>query len=224
MRDRVLRRQFVVKAGVVAGTAVAVPAGKEGVAQTRSLGASRIGATASQSFIDTLHSDRPAPDRAEKMGLYGWLIGRWGMEALIHKDDGTTHEGRGEIHFGWVLEGRAIQDVWILPGVFYGTTLRVYDPGIDAWHVLWSDPLRQYYTRQIGRARGNDIVQEGNNDAGEAVRWSFTEITTDSFRWLGERSLDGGATWQLQAEFLARRVAVSSDDSQPRLVMQEEVR
>ena len=82
-----------------------------------------------------------------------------------------------------MLEGRAIQDVWILPGVFYGTTLRVYDPGIDAWHILWSDPVRQFYTRQIGRARGSDIVQLGKNDAGEAVRWSFTEITPDSFRW-----------------------------------------
>ena len=84
------------------------------------------------------------------------------MDAIVHGDDGTTAHGpRGEIHFGWVLEGRAIQDVWILPGVFYGTTLRVYDPGLDAWHILWSDPVKQYYTRQIGRARGHDIVQEG---------------------------------------------------------------
>lgn len=157
------------------------------------------------SFIDALHTDRPAPDRADEMGLYGWLIGRWEMDAVVYGDDGTKHQGRGEIHVGWVLEGRAIQDVWILPGIFYGTTLRVYDPGLDAWHILWSDPLKQFYTRQIGRARGNDIVQDGVNDAGAAVRWSFTEITPDSFRWLGQRSSDDGATWQLQAEFLARR-------------------
>jgi hypothetical protein len=161
----------------------------------------------SQSFIEALNTDHPAHDRADRMGLYGWLIGRWGMDAVIYKDDGTKHTDRGEIHFGWVLEGRAIQDVWILPGVFYGTTLRVYDPGLDAWHILWSDPLRQVYMRQIGRARGNDIVQEGKNDAGAATRWSFTEITPNSFRWLGERSPDGGAAWQLQAEFFAQRVA-----------------
>jgi hypothetical protein len=159
------------------------------------------------SFITALLADRPAPDRADKMGLYGWLIGNWEMDAVVHRDDGTTHEGRGEIHFDWVLEGRAMQDVWILPGVFYGTTLRIYDPGLDAWHILWSDPVRQYYTRQLGRARGKDIVQEGKNDAGIAVRWSFIEITPNSFRWLGERSPDGGITWELQAEFLAGRVA-----------------
>ena len=157
------------------------------------------------SFIDALHTTGPAPDRVDKMKLYGWLIGRWTMDAIVHRDDGTQHQDVGEIHFGWVLEGRAIQDVWILPGVFYGTTLRVYDPGLDAWHILWSDPLRQFYTRQIGRAQGDDIVQEGTNEAGEAVRWSFTKITRDAFRWIGERSPDGGKTWQLQAEYFARR-------------------
>jgi hypothetical protein len=157
------------------------------------------------SFTSALHSDRPSSDRADKMGLYGWLIGDWKMDCTLHKDDGTTHKGQGEIHFGWVLEGRAIQDVWILPGVFYGTTLRVYDPALDAWHILWNDPLRQYYTRQIGRAAGRDIVQLGRNDAGDGMRWSFTDIIPNSFRWLGERSQDAGATWQLQAEFLARR-------------------
>lgn len=159
------------------------------------------------SFTGALHSDRPASDRADKLSLYGWLIGDWQMDCTVHADGATTHKGQGEIHFGWVLEGRAIQDVWILPGMFYGTTLRVYDPSLDAWHILWNDPLRQYYTRQIGRAQGRDIVQLGKNDAGDGVRWSFTDITPNAFRWLGELSRDDGATWQLQAEFLARRIA-----------------
>jgi hypothetical protein len=159
------------------------------------------------SFIDALHTDRPAPDRADKMGLYAWLVGRWEMDTAIYDDDGTKHLGRGEIHCGWVLEGRALQDVWIIPGTFYGTTLRVFDPGLDAWHILWIDPVMQFYPRQIGRPHGKDIVQEGTNDTGAAIRWSFTEITPNSFHWLGERSTDGRATWRLQAEFFARRVA-----------------
>jgi hypothetical protein len=159
-----------------------------------------------QSFTDALASDDPAADRADKMRLYGWLIGRWTMDATVHLDDGNRHQGTGEIYFGWALQGRAIQDVWILPGIFYGTTLRIYDPIVDAWHILWSDPVRQYYARQIGRAQGADIVQLGKNDAAEAVRWSFTAITPDSFRWTGERSRDQGQTWQLQAEYFARRI------------------
>jgi len=162
--------------------------------------------TEPSSFLGALQADAPWPDHADKMKLYGWLVGRWEMTTTVYSDDGAQR-GFGEIHAAWVLAGRAIQDVWILPGVFHGSTLRVYDPAIDAWHILWSDPLRQYYARQIGRARGRDIVQEGKNDAGDAVRWSFTELTADGFRWLGEHSRDGSATWRLQAEFLARRVA-----------------
>ncbi|RUX64839.1 hypothetical protein EOA25_42625, partial [Mesorhizobium sp. M2A.F.Ca.ET.040.01.1.1] len=88
---------------------------------------------------------------------------------------------------------------------FYGTTLRVYDPGVDAWHIFWSDPRNQYYSRQLGRAEGDTIVQIGADGSGASVRWSFSRITENSFRWLGERSPDGGATWRLEVEFLARR-------------------
>ena len=159
------------------------------------------------SFTTALVAAGPAADRAAQMALYGRFVGRWEMDATVHADDGGVHRGAGEIHFAWALEGRAIQDVWILPGVFYGTTLRVYDPGIGAWHILWSDPVRQYYTRQIGRAEGRDIVQLGKADDGTDIRWSFRDITPNAFRWLGERSEDGGANWRLEAEFHARRSA-----------------
>jgi hypothetical protein len=156
-------------------------------------------------FNDALHSKGPAQDRAERLALYGWLVGDWEMDAIIYRDEGTELRSRGEIHAGWVLEGRAIQDVWIVPGVFYGTTLRVYDPGLDAWHILWSDPLRQYYSKQIGRARGTGIVQEGASADGTSTRWSFTEMTPESFHWIGEKS-DGQSGWIRISEFLARRL------------------
>jgi hypothetical protein len=174
------------------------------------------------SFIDVLQSDRPAADRADKMRLYGWLVGSWESEIIAHEESGARHTHRGEIHAGWVLEGRALQDVCMIPpraerradaplprlpvtGAWYGTTLRVYDPGIDAWHIFWNDPATQFYARQIGRARGEDIVQEGKLENGAVLRWSFTRIKPQSFHWLGEVSTDGGITWRLQVEVLARR-------------------
>ncbi|TPL05571.1 MULTISPECIES: hypothetical protein [unclassified Mesorhizobium] len=169
-------------------------------------------------FADALRSEGPNPDLAEKLNLYGRFVGAWTFDATRHLEDGAMLTGRGEVHFGWVLEGNAVQDVWILPArdagpspslgpwTFYGTTLRVYDPGIDAWHIFWSDPRSRYFSSQLGRAEGDMIVQQGVDDSGASVRWSFSRITNDSFRWLGERSHDNGETWRLEVEFLARRM------------------
>ena len=183
------------------------------------------------SFLDVLHADGPAGDRAAKMALYGQFVGSWGTDVVSYEQDGAEHRGHGEIHFGWVLEGRAIQDVWMIPrrterradtpampvaGYWYGTTLRVYDPRIDAWHILWTDPANKVYTQQIGRPRGNDIVQEGTLPNGAILRWSFTEIATNSFHWLGELSAGSGASWWLQVEVFARRAGSAAGKSLPR--------
>ena len=214
----ILRRELIGKTAVMVGTAAAPLLTKAALAQTQADGRSNMSDMQLSSLVDALHADYPAADRADKMGLYGWLIGRWTIDAIYHLNEGTICRSRGEIHAGWVLEGRALQDVWIVPardaqradppgpGDFYGTTLRVYDPKLDAWHILWSDPLNQVYRQQIGRAHGDDIVQDGTDETGAPVRWSFTEITPNSFRWLGERSADGGTTFRLLVEFLARRI------------------
>jgi hypothetical protein len=166
-------------------------------------------------FLEALSAKGPVPDRAEKLKLYGWLIGDWRMDSTFFDDKGAAAKGpQGEIHFDWALEGRVIQDVWILPArdqpdpgsVFYGTTLRIYDPAIDAWHILWTDPVKMLLTRQLARAQGPDIVQVGDDGKGTHMRWSFSEITHESFRWFGEVSADGKA-WRPQVEFRARRVA-----------------
>ena len=52
---------------------------------------------------------------------------------------------------------------------------------------------------------GAELVQIGRHGDGTPIRWRFTELTPDSFRWLGEALNDDGATWKLEAEFRARR-------------------
>jgi len=177
---------------------------------------------ASTSFAHVLHAAGPDRQRESKLALYGWLVGSWNMEVVTILEDGTTHHGHGEIHAGWVLKGRAIQDVWMIPrleerkpgvghlpgaGNWYGTTLRIYDPNLDAWRILWNDPATDVFTQQIGRARGSDIVQEGPDPRGAGVmRWTFTEIQTDSFHWIAERAEDE-KTWRGEVDILAHRTA-----------------
>jgi hypothetical protein len=169
-------------------------------------------------FLDALAAEGPSADRGANMDLYGWLIGSWDLDVTGYLADGKQRRRPGEWHFGWALEGRAIQDVWIVPPRgsarqgdaaanvnSYGTTLRVYDPRIGAWQIQWTDPVTQTYLSMIGRKEGDDIVQLGKSPEGNLIRWSFSEITPNAFRWRGEVSGDNGATWRLQIEFFARR-------------------
>ncbi|WP_119269406.1 hypothetical protein [Taklimakanibacter deserti] len=177
------------------------------------------------SFAHVLHAAGPDRERAEKLALFAWLVGDWEMAVTTFPEDGQRHEGQGEIHAGWILEGRAIQDVWMIPllhnrkpgigqlpgaGNWYGTTLRIYDPALDAWRILWNDPATGFFTQQIGRARGEDIVQTGPDPRGGTMRWTFTEIDRDtksapaSFHWMAERSLDD-ENWRKEVDIRARR-------------------
>ena len=167
-------------------------------------------------LISALLVDRPAPDRSEQLELYSWLAGNWDIDVVVHGQAQGNQSKRGTISAGWVLEGRAIQDVFAVPGLFYGTSLRFYDPKIDAWQVFWIDPLKSVFFRMIGRARGKEIVNEGKEtpelarayglpaDTNATVRWIFADITPHSFHWRSERTTDG-AHWIVQREYLARR-------------------
>jgi hypothetical protein len=94
-----------------------------------------------------------------------------------------------------------------IAGNWYGTTIRVYDPNIDAWRIYWIDPATNTFQQQVGRPHGPDIVQEGTTESGARSRWSFTRITPDSFHWLGEASASGDSAWRLMVEVLAQRKA-----------------
>ncbi len=168
-------------------------------------------------FASALLAKSPSTELGDAASVYAWLIGSWDVRVIDHQSDGSKHESAGEWHFSWVLEGRAVQDVWISPprtqrkasppksGNRYGTSLRVYDSKIGAWRVTWINPVSGAHDELIGRRKGNDIVQEGRDSEGNQMRWVFTDIKPDTFRWYGERSYDGGKTWRLEAEFFAKR-------------------
>jgi hypothetical protein len=172
-----------------------------------------------QNFYSLLAAQGRSPEIPESEDVYGWLVGSWVLEVLHYKTVDVSRQGlKGEAHFGWVLEGRAIQDVWIMPRVsergpgiprtnnMFGTTLRTWDPEVQGWRIRWSNPVISHYEDQIGRRSGKDIVQAGARRDGTPTRWSFTEITPDSFHWIGESLNSDGKTWKLEGEFRAKRI------------------
>ena len=170
------------------------------------------------SFNAAMAADGPSREIPEEANVYGWFVGDWELDVLHYAGvDVSSRQLKGEVHAGWVLEGRAVQDVWIMPRRpdrtanlgksmnMYGTTLRLWDSTIQAWRITWRNPAGDHHEDQIGRWNGDEIVQVGTRPDGTCTRWRFTETTRDSFHWLGEARNPGGKTWKLEGEFRAKR-------------------
>lgn len=174
--------------------------------------------TLDRGFHAALAAPGRSPEIPEASDLYGWLVGDWELDVLRYWVDVADRGLKGELHCGWVLEGRALQDVWVMPpraarsgppdrnADMYGTTLRAWDPAIEAWRISWCNPVAKHREEQIGRRVGRDIVQIGARPDGVPTRWTFSEIAPDAFRWTGEALNPDGQTWALEGEFRARRV------------------
>ena len=168
-------------------------------------------------LVEALHANGPAGRHVEQLDLFGRFVGSWRLHWSGTGPDGRPATMTGELHFGWVLGGRAVQDVWIVPGrgmpgegeppvAFHGSTIRFYDPAIDAWRSTWVEPVNGRVRRFIGRPDGGDIMLLSDEEDPQ-LRWRFTDIAPDSFRWLAEISRDRGATWQFDEEMRAVRTS-----------------
>jgi hypothetical protein len=170
------------------------------------------------SFCASLATSGRSTEIPEADDIYGWLVGSWELDVKCYWAVDVSALGiKGEVHAAWTLEGRAIQDVWIMPRRgersasvdkslnMYGSTLRAWDASIRAWRILWSNPAGEHFEQQIGRRNGSEIVQVGTRPDGTPTRWRFVEITAESFHWLGDSLAPDGVTWNREGEFLARR-------------------
>jgi hypothetical protein len=177
------------------------------------------GTTGLSAMISALAATGPLEERRKHLELFGRFVGEWDVEVTKYTPDGSTQKAKGEWLFDWTLEGYAIQDVWAVPGredrlngdsklIGYGTTVRFYDPEIDAWRVTWMGVLTHKVYTFIARQHGDEIVMEGRNEDDLPMRWVFSEITPSSFRWRNVLSEDGGTSWKLQQEMrVTRRLA-----------------
>jgi len=164
-----------------------------------------------------LRAPGPHPSLGAHADTYGRVLGSWRGEVHSHMTPGAITSASLEVHFAWVLEGRAVQDVWITPARadrdagrtgsldWYGTTLRVFDPASESWRATWFNPVTGLVVHLEGRRQGDDIVQIGTR-GGRPIRWTFSEIGARSLRWQGHILEADGFTWKLEVDVHLQRI------------------
>jgi hypothetical protein len=163
-------------------------------------------------MIRTLAADHPHPSLKEQSRVFDHFVGTWNAHYTHFAVDGAVSEQyTGRVIFGWILGGRALQDIWVGDPVgersepSMGTSVRFFDSSAGKWQVIFIAPEHNAVVTVQGGLVGDRIVLEGGSPDGHLRRWSFNDIRDDSFVWRGERSDDGGATWWRNAEYQMHR-------------------
>lgn len=162
-------------------------------------------------FTEALSTRNKGAHIPDDKNYFGPLVGAWEFDGEYLNDKDELCTSKGEWIFSWVLEGKAVQDVFIWPPRSernkplgdneYGTTLRFYNPKTEKWDIIYTD-------------NGTPVVLEADK-AGESIvlteknegkmRWIFSDITENSFVWRSVLTLDDGGEKQL-ARLEVRRV------------------
>src|SRR6266511_2855520 len=129
-------------------------------------------------FAAALAAEGPHPDHSAELMTFGQFVGSWAMDVRFFDREGllTVHVP-ATWTFAWVLEGRAVQDVFVFGAPDDGTptgrgsTLRYFDPRADLWHVYWLGASSGTIVRLQGKPSTGDILLEGEDVDGSPLRW-----------------------------------------------------
>lgn len=149
-------------------------------------------------FLQALISKQKQDAIPVEFDYFGRLIGSWKIDYIENSNSSVR---KGEWHFSWILEGMAIQDVIVLPGFEYGTTIRIYNPGTHAWDVAYC--FTGKIMRFEARKQQDKIVLTNTEDVNR--KWVFAKIKDNYFHWQDVTVKEDGK-WQVMFDLYAERI------------------
>jgi len=126
----------------------------------------------------------------EEFNYFGKVIGKWDLDWNDRLNTSTPRRVKGEWIFSWVLDGMAVQDVFIVPSraerltdiqpdAAYGTTIRLFNIERQVWEIFYGCP--EECARLEARKEGDEIIL--TEITSKAMKWIFSDITDNSFTW-----------------------------------------
>ena len=97
-------------------------------------------------MVRALQAAHAHPSLGGHAGAIDRLIGTWDVAYTDFSTSGRVTHRTGELIFGWVMDGRVVQDLWIVDPSAADREREVYtdlfyfDPKSDTWHTAFVDP------------------------------------------------------------------------------------
>jgi hypothetical protein len=133
----------------------------------------------------------------------GRLASLWSTHITYYPPDGSPSSAPPGHGSSLRPDGRAVIDVWQVPGrdtlagaprpadQECGLCVRIWDPGLQLWRFTFHGTAHGHLIHMYARQINDDIVME-QAQGGDLIRWIFSDIRPESFRWRSQRSTDGG--------------------------------
>lgn len=162
-------------------------------------------------FTTALCSNVRSERIPKEYDFFGRLVGEWDIIWNDHLEDAEPRRVKGEWIFSRILDGTAVQDLFIVPSraerlhdkqpdAEYGTTLRIFNPKTMAWDIFYG--CMGEAIRLTARMVGEEIILTENTT--EKMRYVFSDIRDSSFLWRKER-MDGSNEWKTVAKVTAEK-------------------
>ncbi len=133
---------------------------------------------------------------------FDFMLGEWEVRAPNSK------EIVGHNRFEKILHSCAIVESYTQGASYEGKGLHLFDPYQKRWRQTWTDSSGSV-GELFGEYRDGALRYEGylsESDGKKTMtRGAFFNLGPQQARQVGERSLDGGQTWQVQFELLYTR-------------------
>ena len=125
-----------------------------------------------------------------------------GGDSYRSYDGGYGHQSYGDGH------GHRLEQFAGAPGTtLNGHSVSTFDRNAKRWKQTWVDNTASYLDFTGGLADGKMVLMRDAERQGKKFlqRMVWQDIRADAFKWLWQRSDDGGATWSTQWEIDYRR-------------------
>ena len=137
---------------------------------------------------------------------FDFWVGEW--EANYAAADGKVAKSRNRVTR--ILDGCAILEEFSgAPGTkLNGHSVSTYDRNARQWKQTWVDNTASYLDFKGGMEEGRMVLARDAEREGKKFRQRMVwqDVRPEAFKWLWQRSDDGGATWATQWEIDYKRV------------------